>query len=545
MKKGYKYLALACVYCFLGLNKAEAAEGDIGTMGKAVFSDSAEFVPKDRFYPGEDMIYVEVTSSESNKQVNQIDSINVKLVSAGGADTENVILTETGRDTGVFRTTRGMRFLAEDELLGDGIIQVSSGEDEVTAIHLVPSGGSRVIGTVVSEASIDHYSVMTDPVQVAGKPFRVDITARDEYESILTDFSGGVSLVMVDTSGKEKPLRKVSSFSKGTARVFIAYQDAGEMVLAAKDDSGRYGESDVITFLPAKFKVDLEKEQTIGKEFEIKVSALNYKDEITPGYNGETILEPLYAGEEPRVELVFDSGEALVKITRDNYGEEKFIVREKMYPDIYGISESVFFNPHAFEVEIVPPPGKRDKYYIEELFKAKITALDYNGLEITGYDGVMEFETVEGVDMRSKYDFDPRNQGSAEFHISVVTEKPFKIKGWDTRAPGALAESEEIDVIQARVMMELEWIKGETAKMRVKIVDKNGKILTDDDSTVISFYLMESDPDGSASIPGKEKITVKNGQASILLTDTKGETVTVFPESEPYLEVVPAEVKFE
>lgn len=512
-----------------------------------VVSSSSSFSPSEKFFlPGKDSIYIKAVLPEENKDNIRIDTVVFKLASSQGGDTEEFTLNETGPATGVFQFSEGVNILSEIRMPGDGILQVSAREDTVT---LMDKNG-MVLANLITLPAIEKFSVNVDSVQVSGKPFSVEIIAQDMDGKVLTNYTGSVDLEIkpVFSAGKEKAVsytHKVNYFIRGKAKNFIVYPEAGKVKITAKDVSNKRGESNEISFLPAKLKVENGPLGTVGKEFSLKLTALNFNDEITRNYKGPAAMKPLKGDDTVGGDIMFSEGLAEAKATYNKWGEMKFIVYDKNYNDVRGKSSSIVFNAHRFDVTISQPPKNRKKFYFEELFKGRVTALDYRGNKILNYGGVAILESVENVDIPQRLYFGWHDKGEDVFYVSGVTEKPFKIKVYDAPFPEIKGESGPISLMPAAIKLELIEKKDDKAVIRIKIEDKQGRIVSQDSSMVFTIHLIEGNLNDSAYLLGAKQVPAKNGVVILTVIDKEKEAVTIAPESEPYLEAVPLEVEFD
>lgn len=496
---------------------------------------NSALVSKKEFLPGEDLIYIKAVIPDENKDDSQIENITFKLVSALGADTEEVILTETGGDTGVFRVSKGISILSEKRITKDGILQVSASQDTITVMN----EKGRVFAILTVLPAIESFSVNVDSLQTAGKPFGVEIVAQDKQGRTLANYTGAAKLeIGPDTS-------QIVSFADGRAKIYTVYHEAGKVKIRVSDTNNRQGESNEIFFIPAKLEVESSPLETVGKEFSLKITALNFNNEITYNYTGAAAIKPIKGNGLSSGDILFNQGIAEARVTYNKWGEMKFVVYDREYEGVRGRSESIFFNAYRFEVEIEPPPKDRKKFYFEELFNGRVTVFDYQGNKILKYGGVAILEPVENVDMPQKLYFGWRDKGEDYFYVSGVSDKPFKVRAYDAPFPEIKGESGLISLTPAQIKAEVMRVKGNKARVKIKIEDKLGRVVREDNSTFFTVHLIESSPDESARLMGPKQIKAKKGVATVTITDKQKETVSVFIESEPYLEAIPLEVNFE
>lgn len=234
----------------------------------------------------------------------------------------------------------------------------------------------------------------------------------------------------------------------------------------------------------------------------------------------------------------------MIKLVCNEWGKKKLLVSDEKNPQIRGISGSIFFRPDRFEIEVGSVPKDRKRFYLDEIFKGKIRALDYRGKKIPGYAGAVGFKPIADADMPAELRFGRENQGEIEFQMSAVTELPFQVEVYDIGFPQAKGKSRVINLIPARIKTELIALKEDEAVLSIKIVDNQGNVVREDNSTLFTVYLTESNPDGSAFLIGPREVKAKDGTVNLSVVDTQNETVTISVLSEHFLEAEPLAVVF-
>lgn len=524
--------------------------GETGDLPEIIVSNSLRFRAKDTFLPQEDLLYLQLSDKGRNENRNRKDSVTLKLISALGADTEEVVLTETGRNTGIFRTVKGISIMPEKRKIGDGALQVSASSEDIITVAYLYGGRERTLVTLTSNPAIDSFRINVGFRQIADKPFAIEIEALDRKGDILTDYSSNVKL-KIDYSAS-KPAKhklspkKTSFFAGGKARIFAVYPDAGVIKIIAEDKNGKTGESEKITFLPAAFRVEAQTKQIVGKKFDIKITALNYNNNLTSGYEGVASIKLLRGGVPFKKKIRFAKGLGRTSFTYNNWGVEKFVVCDAEYPDFCGISEDIFFGPYRLDVEIYPPDRNRKRFYVEEPIIGRVKVLDYQGRKIEKFYGVVDFEPVEDVDIPGKCYFGYLDSpgGEREFYLSGIAQKDFKLKAYDVRFPEAKGESETISLMSVKIKIDIASRQSDRVDLILKIVDKDNRIVSSDDSTVITVDIGENIPDGSAAVVGSDEVRVKGGVAEVTIRNTQKETVTMYIDSQPYIETPPKEITF-
>lgn len=92
--------------------------------------------------------------------------------------------------------------------------------------------------SLLSEKVAHHFSVVTPDTASAGQPFMVEIIAKDEFDTVITDYDerGGDVALITTGSGKISPtLVKASEFKKGKAKVLVRYDKAEDFIIVARE----------------------------------------------------------------------------------------------------------------------------------------------------------------------------------------------------------------------------------------------------------------------------------------------------------------------
>lgn len=557
MNKLWRLLLNGCFIILVSSFRVSTVYGDVdspGSIPQIIVSDSLDFAPCVLFAPNEDEIYLRLTFALSNTDKNKPDIAEIKLVSAQGADTENVILTETGGNTGVFINSQGINLLAQKAVVGDGVLQVAVLEDTVTLLYSGDSG-KQVLGGFKAKSVINRLNIITGSIHTAGKPFVLEIEALDRDGKIISGFNQPVNIdldrVSPALAAEKISPREIILFKEGRAKAYAIYPGAGVVRIIAEDANGNMGISNEITFLPAKFKVEAEPNQVEAKAFKLMAYALNYNNEVISGYDGiaEVKLADSDIPGKGKIgfseKMFFRQGKGDSSFVYSNWGAQKFIVCDAGHPDICGISNSVFFAPYYFEIEIDPPSENRRDFYLEEVIGGKISVFDYKGDKIPEYAGVVNFEQDEGLDQAGGCYFDYWGVlGEKDFSFSGAKEGRFNIVCYDARFPKARGRSKPVNIISAKLKVEATSVKAGEVTLKIKITDKKGRIIKDDNSTIFTFSLDEDNPDNSALLIGADKVTAKNGVVEVKIKDTQKEAVLVYFYTTPYIQSEPYEASF-
>ncbi len=517
------------------------------SLPKVIFSNSPEFKPQGKIFPLKDLLYMRMIAPEENKAKDIIDVFMVSVGSNITSDNEEVKLLETGKDTGVFENVQGLVVKPGNKMLDDGYLQVSAIQDTIILFYN-SSGQKRALATVVSGTAVDKININFDAAQTAGKPFNMRLSAQDAQGGGLSGYNGALSLRIEpvlaagDKAGGKLFPEKTPFFKQGSVNVSAVYSGIGQFKIIAQDlnNPGISGTSEIISFMPAKLKIEAVGTQIVGKEFDMEIRALNYKDELVSDYSTNLAIRLSDSSAVFKKSAQFSGGVAKIKFVSNEWGEKKIFVCDEGNPGICGESGVIDFRLYRLEVDIDRPSGGRKKFYFDEVFKGGVRALDYQGNEISEYAGVVVFKPVKDIDMP----VDCYSRGKREFTISGASSLPFKVEVYDKRFPDARGESRPIELMPAKVKVELVKVKDGRAVLLLKIVDAKGDVVREDNSTVFGVYLTESVADNTAFVAGSRKFKAEGGTAAVTVIDAQSETVTVTANTQHFLETEPLNIVF-
>ncbi len=152
------------------------------------------------------------------------------------------------------------------------------------------SVNSSAVSVTVNIAPLDHFIFSSVGVQTAGVPFTITITAKNAYNSTLTNFSG-TNILSVST-GTINPAT-TGVFSNGVWTGAVMVTGAGSGIWLITSGSGMSGTSDTFSVNPGVFdhfffsSVD---DQVAGSSFGIVVIAKDIYNNTATSYNGSPSL---------------------------------------------------------------------------------------------------------------------------------------------------------------------------------------------------------------------------------------------------------------
>ncbi|MDP1854395.1 MAG: hypothetical protein Q8L26_09400 [Candidatus Omnitrophota bacterium] len=498
-------------------------------------------------------LYIRLKDTGLNKKGYTQETENITVVSGAGDSVTLSNVQETGNNTGIFETN--VTVTTNTVNTGNSQLEISSTGDTITAT----SATNSVTASLGANAVASGFTVSASSPQTAGTPFALTITAKDANGNTVTTYSGTATLttnyVSPGSGSYTISPTSTSSFTSGVATVNVTYADAGIITITATDTNSKTGTSNQILLLPANFLVESTggTSQVVGKAFNLKVTARNSSNNTTPNYNREvnlTASNVTPTGTSPTISPTsitgssFSSGAKTVSLTYNKWGTAKITATDSGYSTVTGTTSSaVNFYPNSFSIDVAAPAASRSKFYLEEPFDITVKALDYSDNVIVNYAGTVTFPAVSDVDVPDDYTFLSSDSGQHAFSLSCDKEKTFKLKVNDKTYTSATGESSDISLMYGKIKVNDASGKIGTINTTVEIVDKKGKVIASDDSTTFVVILSESKNNNTATASSAD-LTVSGGTVAISVTDTELESVTVTPDSTPYLEPESGTVTF-
>ena len=149
---------------------------------------------------------------------------------------------------------------------------------------------SSAVSVTVNVAPLDHFIFSSVGVQTAGVPFTITITAKNPFNTTLTNYSG-TNILNVST-GTISPAT-TGAFSNGSWTGLVTLTDAGSGIWLITSGSGMSGTSDTFTINPSAldhFAFTTITSQTAGSAFNITVTAKDTYNNTITNYAGTPSL---------------------------------------------------------------------------------------------------------------------------------------------------------------------------------------------------------------------------------------------------------------
>ncbi len=405
----------------------------------------------------------------------------------------------------------------------------------------------------------EFFSIIAASPQVAGKPFMIQITAKNASGEPDLAYNGTVDLFAmyaVPTTGtKIVTPDQASGFVNGVKDVEMNYADAGVIKIGVRDrsESTKLGFSSDILMLPDKFTIQAGASQVVNKNFPITVVALNTEGVVTKNYQGPAVLNitgvsPVSTSGgalNPSVIAVggFEAGALTVNALYNRWGTVNIKVQDQAHVEIKGETGNILFAPRSLAINILPPDG-REFFYTGENIQATVTVKGEDGLPIENFQGTVSLTptaTLSGLP--SQYVFTEADKGQKVFVMTAGAAGEYKISVNDT-ADALSTQSEEFEAKEATIQVSNTSAPVGTTVVEVQLLDSKGKRIKDNKLTVSIVY-EEENSNGSVFVSELGKpILFRNGVAKIVIGNTEAESVTISAKSKYGLKVINGKVVF-
>lgn len=409
-------------------------------------------------------------------------------------------------------------------------------------------------------SKVAHFEVLASSPQTAGAAFPVTIEARNAEGAVDETYAGTVALraIYVSPASGTKPLvpTQASGFQKGRVELSAAYSDAGAILITVADtsDETKTGSSGQLLVVPARLVLEAEARQIVNQPFGLTVKALGADGSLTPNYQGpvtlglqavtpmttKSLLSPPTIGA-----ASFQGGAALIEARYPSWGTILVTAADTAFPTVVGRSTPLTFHPKEVRLTVVPPPAPRDFFYTQESFKVDVSGVDAEGKPIPDYLGTVALSASSALGVPETYTFTADDHGVHQFSASAAAPGAYQLQAQESAA-GLVSATASVTVKQAllKVVSGVAPV-GSTAAVTILLVDDQGKVIESESTATITVKLVEENPNESVSASALTQVaTFSQGKATVLLSDTEEETVTLTPSSPLGLKAQSGTVRF-
>jgi len=454
-------------------------------------------------------------------------------------------------------------------------IDQSVGNPVITASEYPSQGFVDATQQQTVNPSVNTFLIESEDIQIAGAEFTLNITAIALDGSVSTLYTDSVNItvnyISPDSGRGTLSITTTSSFVNGVASLTNqTFSDCGTITITVTkaDDAAKTGTSNNIKFVPYDFDVVISEldadaatgsnaSHTVNKPFRLTATARNSSGATCQNYEGTANLTVDYvlpssdqSGNLNTISLGPDDWTNGVSekddISYDKWGIINIVVQDNTRNAQKGISNSINFIPRDFKLTLSDPPISRTFYYVDEDFKLSVQSLDFNGAAITNYQGTVNFIGSEFI-LPEKYTFSSSDYGIHTFSgiNCPVNKEKTKISVNDDLYSYVKGETDLFTVKDASIKVFSNYGPVGDLAVTIAIVDTDGDIIAEDDSTMFRIKLEEIIDDNSASSETVINSSIMGrGKSSIIVNNNQAESVTINPVSTPKLKSISGTATF-
>lgn len=180
----------------------------------------------------------------------------------------------------------------------------------------------------VRSGALTKFVLNTIETQVAGQPFAITVTAKDNNENTVGDFDG--SATISDLTGSISP-KSTGSFSSGvwSGNVTVIQTRSDNVISVRRNDGSETGESnafDVVSNAVDHFVIsNISSPQTAGSSFQITITAKDAQDNTVTSFNSNAAIGDVTGMISPKTTGTFSNGVRVESITITKSGADNQI----------------------------------------------------------------------------------------------------------------------------------------------------------------------------------------------------------------------------
>lgn len=420
----------------------------------------------------------------------------------------------------------------------------------------------------------------TIPIQTSGIPLNLRMAALDSSQNPVPQVNGSIQVVF-DMSHVNPPSGNISAqvngmnvpgtisiqFNSGISEPFtLDYQDAGQISLTARSGTNTSDAFDdfetfsplPVTFIPYALQVSLPNPTTgdheiAGQPFDLQIEALSATGSLTPNYQSSSVrlstrlVSGISLGTLSETQTSITEGSTALTLTYNDIGTLEITATDPSYFGMLlsGTTPQIIFTPYRLQTTLSAPPSNRTAFYPEEPITLRVTAVDFNQNRLINYRGSLQFSGLEGLTLDPVYQFTDQDLGEHTFQFYAGTEGTFSLSLQDQTYADLSSEPVPVVVEFALLTMDSLTAPLGTTTVSVRLVNANGEVISEDQSTTFYVMLIEQNSNQSATSQATNvPVQIANGTATFDLTDTEAEIVTVSFESTPKLPFNSGTVQF-
>ena len=459
-------------------------------------------------------------------------------VSVSALDQFNNLVT-TYAGTVHFTSTDASAVLPANTTLtsGSGTFPVTfktAGSQTVTATDTVTA---TITGTsnadLVSTGTATHLALVTLPSVTAGVPLTVVVEALDQFNNIVTTYSGTVHFTSTDPAAV---LPANSTLTNGVGSFQATLKTTGSQTITGTDTvtatiTGTSSAITVSSTTATHFVVSAPPSAAAGTAVSVTVGAFDQFNNLVTGYTGTVHITSTDAAAILPANSTLTSGVGVFQVTLKTAGNQTVTATDTVTATINGTSNTITVGSIAATHFLISAPGAATA---GAPFNIIVTALDQFSNIATGYTGTVHFTSTDGAAVL------PANvtliNGTNTLSVTLKTLGSQTITGTDTVTATINGTSNAVSVssgIATHFVVSAPGVAtaGTAISVSVTAFDSFNNIATGYAGTV-HF----TSTDGAATLPansilasgtGTFQVTLKTaGTQTVTATDTVNSTIT-------------------
>jgi YVTN family beta-propeller protein len=311
----------------------------------------------------------------------------------------NVVTTYAG--TVHFTSTDASAVLPANSTLTSGVGTFpvtfrTAGSQTVTATDTVTATITGTSNTnLVSTGTATHLLVATLPSVTAGTPFTLAVEALDQFNNIVTSYTGTVHFTSTDASAV---LPANSTLTSGVGSFQVTLKTTGSQTVTATDTvtATITGTSNTITVsstTATHFLVTAPPSATAGTPVSVSVVALDQFSNLVTGYTGTVHFTSTDGAAVLPANSTLTSGTGVFSVTLKTAGGQTVTATDTVTSTINGTSNTITVGPIVATHLLISAPGAATA---GTPFNIIVTALDQFNNIATGYTGTVHFTSTDG-----------------------------------------------------------------------------------------------------------------------------------------------------
>ncbi|HTA56525.1 MAG TPA: Ig-like domain-containing protein, partial [Candidatus Baltobacteraceae bacterium] len=273
----------------------------------------------------------------------------------------------------------------------------TAGSQTVTATDTVTA---TITGTsnadLVSTGTATHLALVTLPSVTAGVPLTVVVEALDQFNNIVTNYSGTVHFTSTDAAAV---LPANSTLTNGVGSFQATLKTTGSQTITGTDTitatiTGTSSAITVSSTTATHFVVSAPPSAAAGTAVSVTVGAFDQFNNLVTGYTGTVHITSTDAAAILPANSTLTSGVGVFQVTLKTAGNQTVTATDTVTATINGTSNTITVGSSVATHLLISAPGAATA---GTPFNIIVTALDQFSNIATGYTGTVHFTSTDGA----------------------------------------------------------------------------------------------------------------------------------------------------